>query len=101
VDTAAAGNIVVSGLVATTAEASLVVLFASAALCLYRLVIGPGAADRAVAADALVTIVVGILCVLTVRWNSTLFFDAVWILTLIGFLGSASIARYLARGKIF
>ena len=90
-----------SALVATTADICMVVLFVSAALCLYRLVIGPGAADRAVAADALTTIVVGMICVLSVRWSSSLYFDAVWILTLIGFLGSAAIARYLTRGKIF
>lgn len=90
-----------SALVAHTADVCMVVLFLSAALCLYRLVIGPGAADRAVAADALITIVVGMICVLSVRWNSGLYFDAVWILTLIGFLGSAAIARYLAQGRIF
>ena len=90
-----------SGLVAATADACLVVLFVSAVLALYRLVIGPGAADRAVASDTMSTIVVGMICVLSVRWDSALYLDAVWILTLIGFLGSAAIARYLARGRIF
>jgi multisubunit Na+/H+ antiporter MnhF subunit len=90
-----------TSLVNSTADACLVVLFVSAALALYRVVVGPGAADRAVAADALSTMVVGLICVLSVRWSSALYFDAVWILTLIGFLGSAAIARYLARGRIF
>jgi multisubunit Na+/H+ antiporter MnhF subunit len=90
-----------SPILAVTADVCLVVLYLSAALCLYRVVIGPGAADRAVAADTLSTVVVGMICVLTVRWDSALYFDAVWILTLIGFLGSAAIARYLTRGRIF
>jgi multicomponent K+:H+ antiporter subunit F len=90
-----------TAVVAATADACLVVLFLSAALALYRVVTGPGAADRAVAADTLSTIVVGMICVLSVKLSSALYFDAVWILTLIGFLGSASIARYLARGRIF
>ncbi len=90
-----------SEMVAVVADSCLVVLFVSAALALYRVVSGPGAADRAVAADALSTIVVGMICVLSVRWDSALYFDAVWILTLIGFLGSAAIARYLAQGRIF
>jgi multisubunit Na+/H+ antiporter MnhF subunit len=91
----------VSELVSMTADLCLVGLAVSAALCLYRLVVGPGAADRAVAADTISTIVVGAICLLTVRWSSVLYFDAVWILTLVGFIGSASIARYLARGRIF
>ena len=49
----------------------------------------------------LAIVVIGMICVLSVRWDSTLYFDAVWILTLVGFLGSAAIARYLARGRLF
>jgi len=30
-----------------------------------------------------------------------LYFDAVWILTLVAYLGSAAIALYLERGRIF
>jgi multisubunit Na+/H+ antiporter MnhF subunit len=90
-----------SGLVELTSTVCLWLLFLSAALCVYRIVVGPGAADRAVAFDAFSTVIVGMICVITVRWNSTLYFDAVWILTLVGFLGSAAIARYLARGGLF
>jgi multisubunit Na+/H+ antiporter MnhF subunit len=79
----------------------LVGLFVAAALCLYRMVLGPRAADRAVAFDTLSAVVIGMVCVLCIRWESTLYFDAVWILTLVGFLGSSAIAKYLARGKVF
>lgn len=90
-----------SGFLLLATDVCLLGLFVSAALCLYRLVVGPGAADRAVAGDAFSAAIIGMICVLTVRWNSTLYFDAVWILTLVGFLGSAAIARYLARGRLF
>jgi multisubunit Na+/H+ antiporter MnhF subunit len=79
----------------------LLVLFVAAALCVYRIAVGPSSADRAIAFDTLSTVIVGMVCVLCVRWNSALYFDAVWILTLVGFLGSAAIAKYLARGRIF
>jgi len=79
----------------------LLILFATALLCLYRMIIGPRAADRAVAFDTLSAVIVGMVCLLCMLWNSTLYFDAVWILTLVGFLGSAAIARYLARGRLF
>jgi multisubunit Na+/H+ antiporter MnhF subunit len=83
------------------AAVCLMALLATTAACLYRMFLGPKAADRAVAFDALANVFIGIICVLCVRWDSVLYFDAVWILTLVGFLGSASIARYLERGRVF
>jgi multisubunit Na+/H+ antiporter MnhF subunit len=79
----------------------LAVLLLSGAMCLYRLAIGPDTPDRAVAFDTLSMVFVGIVCTLCIRWRSSLYFDAVWILTLVGFLGSAAIARYLERGRLF
>ncbi len=76
-------------------------LLATAAMCLFRMVIGPKAADRAVAFDTLASVFIGIICVLCLQWDSVLYYDAVWILTLVGFLGSASMARYLERGRVF
>jgi multisubunit Na+/H+ antiporter MnhF subunit len=90
-----------SPFLSTVTRTCLTALLASGAMCLYRMIIGPKAADRAVAFDTLTMIFIGIICVLSVRWESALYFDAVWILTLVGFLGSASIARYLERGRIF
>jgi multisubunit Na+/H+ antiporter MnhF subunit len=86
---------------AAITEVCLLVLVASAALCLYRVIVGPQAADRAIAFDTLSAVLVGMVCLLCMLWNSTLYFDAVWILTLVGFLGSAAIAKYLARGRPF
>lgn len=80
---------------------SLIALFITIALCLYRLALGPKAADRAVAFDTISSVFVGIICVLCIKWASTLYFDAVWILMLLGFLGSVSIAKYLVQGRIF
>jgi multisubunit Na+/H+ antiporter MnhF subunit len=79
----------------------LMLLFLSAALCLYRVIIGPGAADRAIAFDTLSSVIIGMICLFCIQWGSTLYFDAVWILTLVGFLGSSAIAKYLARGRVF
>jgi multisubunit Na+/H+ antiporter MnhF subunit len=76
-------------------------LFVAAGLCLYRMIVGPGTADRAVAFDTLSSVVIGMICLFCLRWQSTLYFDAVWILTLVGFLGSSAIAKYLARGRLF
>ncbi len=86
---------------ATTTDACLLLLFVAAGLCLYRVMIGPRAADRAIALDTLSSIAIGMICLFCMRWDSTLYFDAVWILTLVGFLGSSAIARYLERRRVF
>lgn len=90
-----------SPFLAAVLKLCLAALLVSGAMCLYRMIIGPRAADRAVAFDTLAMIFLCIICVLCVQWNSALYFDAVWILMLVGFLGSASIAKYLEKGKIF
>ena len=79
----------------------LAALLLSGILCLYRMLIGPKVGDRAIAFDTLAMIFICVICVLCIQWNSTLYFDAVWILMLVGFLGSASIAKYLEKGRIF
>lgn len=79
----------------------LAALLASAALCLHRLSVGPDAGDRAVALDTLTMVFIGVVSIFCMLWNSALYFDAAWILTLVGYLGSAAIARYLERGRIF
>jgi multisubunit Na+/H+ antiporter MnhF subunit len=91
----------VSAWLAVTTDVCLLCLFVAAGLCLYRMIIGPRAADRAIAFDTLSSVVIGMICLLCMRWESTLYFDAVWILTLVGFLGSSAIAKYLARGRVF
>lgn len=79
----------------------LAALLISSGLCVYRIVIGPKAADRAVALDTLTSVFIGIICALCILWKQTFYFDAVWILTLVGFLGSAVIAKYLEKGRVF
>jgi multisubunit Na+/H+ antiporter MnhF subunit len=91
----------VSPWLAATTDACLGLLFVAAVLCLYRMIVGPRAADRAIAFDTLSSVVIGMICLLCMRWGSSLYFDAVWILTLVGFLGSSAIAKYLVRGRIF
>jgi len=79
----------------------LAALLVSGAMCLYRLAIGPDTPDRAIAFDTLAMVFVSVICTLCIRWQSAFYFDAVWILPRVGFLGTAAIARYLERGKLF
>ena len=79
----------------------LTALLISGCMCVYRIIIGPKAAERAVALDTLTSVVIGVICALCIMWKQTFYFDAVWILTLVGFLGSAVIAKYLEKGRVF
>lgn len=79
----------------------LAAMIVSGVMVLYRLRIGPAASDRAIALDCLATCFMGIICILSIVWQSILFFDAVWLLTLVGFMGSAAVARYLEKGRVF
>ena len=76
-------------------------LLVTAGMCVYRIVIGPRAGDRAVGLDAMAMVFVGVVCIGCMLEGSSLYFDAVWILTLVGFIGTAAIAKYLERGKVF
>ena len=79
----------------------LVALLVSAALTIVRLTIGPRAADRAIALDTITMVFIGVICILCIVWDSDIYFDTVWILTLVGFLGSVAIARFLEQGRLF
>ena len=86
---------------AVVLKVCLATILVSGMLCLYRMLIGPKAADRAVAFDSLAAVFICVICVLCIQWNSVLYFDAVWILMLVGFLGSAAIAMFLEKGRVF
>lgn len=79
----------------------LAALFVSTGLALYRIIIGPNAADRTIAFDTLAMCFMSIICVVCVLRSQSLYFDAIWILTLVGFIGAAAIARYLEKGRVF
>jgi multisubunit Na+/H+ antiporter MnhF subunit len=81
--------------------ACLAALLGGGAMCVHRVAIGPSAADRAIALDTLTMVFIGVICIVCIVWRSALYFDAVWILTLVGYLGSVAVARYLEKGKLF
>ena len=75
----------------------IVVLVASAILVLYRLIKGPTLPDRVTAIDLITTMVIAIIVVFSILWDSPNFFDVAMVLSLISFLGSMSYAFYLTK----
>jgi len=76
----------------------LAMLVLSATLCIAR-VIRPGSslADRIVALDSLLIVIVGGLAVYTARIDDGVFLGVLVVVSLLGFLGTITVARYIER----
>lgn len=72
-------------------------LFGAGALALVRIVIGPANFDRALSVDVMIVIITGILATQVVRTDDTGSLPILVVFSLTGFVGSVSIARFMAR----
>lgn len=70
-----------------------------ALLAAVRLVKGPTQIDRAVALDVLLAIVVGVIVLLAAVSDSSITLVIAVVVSLLGFLGSASLAKLLPRDR--
>jgi len=90
-----------SGIILSGALAIAFVLVSAALLMsLWRLIIGPDQPDRILALDTLYVNTVALLVLLGVHLASNLYFEAALLIALIGFVGTAALAKYLTRGDI-
>jgi multicomponent Na+:H+ antiporter subunit F len=76
---------------------ALAVLCAAALLFFARLVIGPSLPDRVIALDGVLGCVAAAIVVGAVRTDSGAAVDAVLVVTLIAFIGTAIAAQYVER----
>lgn len=72
-------------------------VFASMVLCLARLALGPGVADRMVAVDLLGMLVALLLISHAIRVQDEAFLDVVLVFAVVAFFGTVALARYLQR----
>lgn len=77
----------------------LVVLGVAGLLTTLRLVRGPSALDRLVAVDVLIALVLGVLVVSAARSGDSATIPVVVATSLVGFLGSTTVARFLGRDR--
>ncbi len=64
-------------------------------LCLYRIAHGPTAPDRVVAIDAIGTVVVGFVAILTAVSGHAYLLDVALVWALISWVGTLALAKYL------
>lgn len=74
-----------------------VMLLIAAVVTMYRVLAGPGTLDRLVGIDTLVAVAMCGLAVWSSYSRDTTLVPAIVVLSLVGFLGSASVARFRVR----
>ena len=66
----------------------------------FRMLRGPRAQDRVLALDTLYVNAAMLLLVFGIRTGSTLYFEAALLMTLLGFVATAALAKFLMRGEV-
>jgi multicomponent K+:H+ antiporter subunit F len=66
----------------------------------WRLLIGPSTTDRILALDTLYINSIALIVILGLYFRSTLYFEAALLIAMLGFVGTAALAKYLLRGDI-
>lgn len=69
-------------------------------LVLVRLVGGPRAQDRILALDLLYFQGMLVMLVLGIRHDSDIYFEAALLISLLGFVSSSAMAKFLLRGEV-
>ncbi|MCF4152530.1 monovalent cation/H+ antiporter complex subunit F [Dethiosulfovibrio sp. F2B] len=64
-----------------------------------RLIMGPTGADRAVALDAMNTLVIGIMILLAAHFESVVMVDVAIVYAALSFVSTMFIARYIEEGR--
>lgn len=76
-----------------------VLLVVAAGLCVYRVVRSHGVVDRAVAVDLLTTVIISGIAVRVALDGDGVMIDVALVLGLLGFLTTATVARFLGRDR--
>lgn len=69
-------------------------------LTVYRMIIGPRAQDRVLALDAFYLAAMLMLIVVGIRTGTTLYFEVALIISVLGFVSTVALAKFLMRGEV-
>jgi len=84
-------------MLATTTTIVLALILVASVLCVVRLVRGGSLADRIVALDSLLIMIVLGLAVQAARTGEDTYLDAMVVAALLGFTGTALVAKFIER----
>ena len=77
-----------------------VLLVAAMGCAAFRMLRGPRAQDRVLALDTLYVNAAILLLIFGIRTGSTHYFEAALLMTLLGFVSTAALAKFLMRGEV-
>ena len=69
-------------------------------LAFIRLIRGPRAQDRILGLDALYTATLMLFVTFGMRSGTTIYYDSVLVIGLLGFVSSSALAKFLMRGEV-
>lgn len=84
-------------LVMGTVDVCLIAIIVSMLLCVMRLIRGPHLADRALSVDTFGLMLIGLVLLATIRFETLMFFDGVLVLALLSFAGTVAMAQFIGR----
>lgn len=87
------------GQIVVFVDIGIVVLAIAIVLCILRMLKGPTLVDRAIASDTIAMQVVALVILLTVRLGTLQFFDAVLIISFLGFISTVAFAQFIGRRR--
>ncbi|HEV7458172.1 MAG TPA: K+/H+ antiporter subunit F [Roseococcus sp.] len=67
---------------------------------LWRVAVGPRAQDRVLALDTLYVLAAMLLLVFGIRTGSVVYFEAALVISLLGFVATAALSKFLMRGEV-
>lgn len=79
---------------------ALLLLGLAMGFALWRMIVGPRAQDRVLALDALYVDAMLLLVTLGIRTGSPFFFEAALVISMLGFVGTVALAKFLMRGEV-
>ncbi|KFC70650.1 Na(+) H(+) antiporter subunit F [Devosia sp. LC5] len=83
-----------------TLAAAQVMLALAMIATIYRVIKGPRAQDRIVSLDALYLNAMLLLVVFGIRYGTAVYFEVALIISLLGFVGTVALAKFLMRGEV-
>jgi multicomponent K+:H+ antiporter subunit F len=77
-----------------------ILLGLAVAIAAFRMIRGPRAQDRILALDALYVNAMLLVLVFGIKAASTIYFEAALVISLLGFVSTVALAKFLMRGEI-
>lgn len=87
-------------MIAIACMIALVAISAAILLNLYRMAAGPDVTDRILALDTMVINAIGLIVLLGILYDTTMYFEAALLIAMVGFVTTVAFCKYLLRGNV-